>query len=214
MLSPLWISLKTAFCATALASVLGILVARWRMRSNGASSHIVDTLLLLPIALPPTVIGMLLLLVFGRRSPVGQLLEAMGTVLIFSWPAAVLAGFVVAFPIIYQTARGAFRQIDGALLDAARVFSGSERRILFRVMLPLAWPGVAGGLILAFVRALGEFGATLMIAGNIPNRTQTAPIAIYFAIESGDTGVALFLSGALLLFSFAAIFVVSRLQRQ
>ncbi|HET6409546.1 MAG TPA: molybdate ABC transporter permease subunit [Chthoniobacteraceae bacterium] len=210
---PLWISLKTALAATVLSGVLGILVARWRMRSVSPGAHVLDAFLLLPLALPPTVMGMLLLLAFGRKSPIGSALEQIGTTFVYSWPGAVLAAFVVSFPIAYQTAKGAFRQLDGALLDAAHLFSGSEWRILRRIMLPLAWPGIAAGLILTFMRALGEFGATVMIAGNIPGRTQTAPVAIFFAVESGDIRSGMILSAALLILSFAAILVVTRLQR-
>ena len=119
---------------------------------------------------------------------------------------------MVSFPIAYQTAKGAFRQLDATLLDAAYLFSGSQWRILRRIMLPLAWPGIAAGLILTFMRALGEFGATVMIAGNIPGRTQTAPVAIFFAVESGDVQTGVILSAALIL-SFAAILIVTRLQR-
>jgi molybdate transport system permease protein len=213
ILIPLWISLKTALAATLLAGLVGILVARWRMRSISPGAYLLDALLLLPLALPPTVLGMLLLLAFGRKSPIGAALEQIGTTIVYSWPGAVLAAFVVSFPIAYQTAKGAFRQLDTTLLDAAHLFSGSEWRILRRIMLPLAWPGIAAGLILTFMRALGEFGATVMIAGNIPGRTQTAPVAIFFAVESGDLRTGVVLSGALLILSFAAIVVVTRLQR-
>ncbi|MES2571440.1 MAG: molybdate ABC transporter permease subunit [Verrucomicrobiota bacterium] len=210
-LTPLWLSLQTALCATLLTAVTGILCARWRMRHEGTFSHLLDTLFMLPIALPPSVVGLLLLLVFGRSSPVGQLLAHLGWSIIFTWPATVLASFVVAFPIMYQTARGAFQQIDPSLLDAARLFGRSEWRGFLRITLPLAWPGLAAGIILSFLRALGEFGATLMIAGNIPGRTQTAPVAIFFAVDAGEQREALLLALALLVIALGAIILLNRL---
>ncbi|MHA3769963.1 molybdate ABC transporter permease subunit [Verrucomicrobiota bacterium sgz303538] len=214
LLPPLGISLKTALCATLLSAVAGILIARWRFQRGAGLGSVLDAFFLLPLALPPTVIGLLLLMTFGRKSPIGQWLEEIGVPIVFSWPGTVVAAFVVSFPIMYQTARGAFQQIDPALLDAARIFGRSRWRILCRIMLPLAWPGLAAGVVLSFVRALGEFGATLMLAGNIPGRTQTAPIAIFFAVEAGDTSTAITLAAALLAFSFLAILSVHLLQRR
>lgn len=183
---PLWISLKTAVAATAIAFLAGVLGARWRLARRGLLAQGIDGLIMLPLALPPTVVGLALLLVFGRASPVGALLARFGATLVFTWPATVLAATVVGLPIMYQSARAAFTQIDSSLLDTARIFGFSEWQILWRIMLPLAWQGLAAGLVLTFLRALGEFGATLMLAGNIPGQTQTAPIAIFFAVEAGE----------------------------
>ena len=213
-LVPLWLSLQTALCATVLTFFCGVLCARWRLERERRFGHLLDALFMLPIALPPSVIGLLLLLVFGRSSPVGEMLAHFGWSLIFTWPATVLASFVVSFPIMYQTARGAFRQIDPNLLDAARLFGGSEWRNLRRILLPLAWPGIAAGIILSFLRALGEFGATLMLAGNIPGRTQTAPLAIFFAVEAGEEREAILLSAALIILSLGAIALLNRLARR
>lgn len=212
-MGPLRLSLATALCATLLTFVVGVLCARWRLPRRGRGSAVLDALFMLPIALPPSVIGLALLLIFGRSSPLGELLAHLGWSIIFTWPATVLASFVVSFPIMYQTARGAFAQIDSNLLDAARVFGRSEWSILWKIMLPIAWPGIAAGAILSFLRALGEFGATLMIAGNIPGKTQTAPVAIFFAVEAGERREALILAGALLAISLAAIALLNRLQR-
>ena len=209
--TPLRLSLQTALCATALTFVAGVLCARWRLGREGRFATLLDVLFMLPIALPPSVIGLLLLLVFGRSSPVGQMLARFDATIIFTWPATVLASFVVAFPIMYQTARGAFAQVDPALLDAARLFGRSEWRNLRRILLPLAWPGIAAGTILSFLRALGEFGATLMIAGNIAGQTQTAPVAIFFAVEGGAMPEAIALSFALILLSLGAIALLNRL---
>lgn len=143
----------------------------------------IDCILTLPLVLPPTVVGFFLLLLFGRRSPVGHLLEHLGILIVFSWPATVIAATVIAFPLMYRTALGAMEQVNPTLLEAARTLGASEARIFRRVLLPLAAPGVLAGTVLSLARALGEFGATMMLAGNIPGRTQTMPIAIFSAAK-------------------------------
>jgi molybdate transport system permease protein len=185
-MSPLWISLKTALAATAVAFILGITVAKAVSAYQGKLRSLLDGILILPLVLPPTVVGFLLLVLFGRSGPLGQLLALLGTTVIFTWSATVIASAVVAFPLIYRTALGAFEQVDPDLLDAARTMGVPERTIFARITVPLAWPGIAAGTILAFARALGEFGATLMLAGNIPGKTQTIPLAIFFLVESGQ----------------------------
>ncbi|MGJ3244806.1 MAG: molybdate ABC transporter permease subunit [Elainellaceae cyanobacterium] len=190
-LTPLWISLKTAWVATLLASVLGILIARWMMSYRGRARGLIDGVLTLPLVLPPTVVGFLLLLLLGKNSPVGQVLDQLGISIIFTWTAAVIAATVVAFPLMYKTVLGAFEQVDLALVCSARTLGASEWRIFWQILLPLAWPGVLAGTVLAFARALGEFGATLMVGGSIPGVTQTIPIAIFFAAEAGRMGLAL-----------------------
>jgi molybdate transport system permease protein len=189
--TPVLISIKTAALSTALTFFIGIAVA-WRIaRYKGRLKGFFDAILSLPLVLPPTVVGFFLLLVFGKYGPVGRILSMMGTSVIFTWSATVIAATVVAFPLMYRTARGAFEQIDGNMLNVARTLGTSEQRIFWRVAVPLAWPGIAAGTVLAFARSLGEFGATLMIAGNIPGKTQTIPVAIYFAAEGGDMEKAL-----------------------
>ena len=184
--SPLWISLETSLTATTITLFLGLAAASWRERHRGPAMAFVDGACLLPLVLPPTVVGFFLLLLFGRRGPLGKLLLRLGTTVVFSWPATVIAAAVVAFPLMYLTARAALEQVDSRFLEAARMLGASEWRVLREIALPLAWPGVLAGTILAFARALGEFGATLMLAGNIPGRTATIPIAIYFAVEADD----------------------------
>jgi molybdate transport system permease protein len=152
----------------------------------------VDGIFLLPLVLPPTVVGFFLLLLFGRHGPFGQLLLHFGATIVFSWPATVIAATVVSFPLMYITARAALEQVEPGLLEAARTLGATEWRVFREIALPLAWPGVLAGTILSFARALGEFGATLMIAGNIPGRTETIPIAIYFAVEADDIQRALY----------------------
>jgi molybdate transport system permease protein len=147
---------------------------------------LIDGIFLLPLVLPPTVVGFLLLLLFGRNGPLGKLLLSVGATVVFSWPATVIAAAVVAFPLMYLTARAALEQVDPEYLQAARTLGATEWRVFREVALPLAWPGVLAGTILSFARALGEFGATLMIAGDIPGKTETIPIAIYFAVEANE----------------------------
>lgn len=185
-LSPLWLSLKTAATATVITFFLGIAAARWMVGDRGKGKGLIEGIFISPLVLPPTVVGFLLLLLFGKNGPIGQLLLQVGVTVIFSWPATVITATVVAFPIMYKTAQGAFAQIDVNLLRAARTLGASEGTVFWRVILPLAWPGIVAGTILTFARALGEFGATLMLAGNIPGQTQTIPVAIYFAVEAGD----------------------------
>jgi len=184
--SPLWISLETSFTATLITLLAGLAAAAWRERHRGPAMALVDGACLLPLVLPPTVVGFFLLLLFGRNGPLGKLLLQLGTTVVFSWPATVIAASVVSFPLMYLTARAALEQVDARYLEAARTIGAAEWRVFREIALPLAWPGVLAGTILSFARALGEFGATLMLAGNIPGRTATIPIAIYFAVEADD----------------------------
>lgn len=189
--SPLWISIKTAVTATIITFFFGVAAAWFVSKYNGRLKGLIDGLLTLPMVLPPTVVGFFLLLILGKNGPIGKILLAMNTRIIFSWSATVIAASVVAFPLMYKTTKGAFEQIDVNIVNAARTLGASEWKIFWKVVIPLAWPGVAAGTILAFARAIGEFGATLMIAGNIPGKTQTIPIAIFFAAEGGEMGKAL-----------------------
>src|SRR5271154_7110756 len=184
--SPLWISLATSATATLVTLVAGLTAAAWRERRTGPAMAFVDGFFLLPLVLPPTVVGFFLLLLFGRNGPFGALLVRLGTTIVFSWSATVMAAAVVSFPLMYLTSRAALEQVDPHFLEAARTLGASEWRIFREVALPLAWPGVLAGTILSFARALGEFGATLMLAGNIPGKTETIPIAIYFAVEADE----------------------------
>lgn len=189
--SPLIISLKTAFTATGITFVVGLAAAYWIERYKGRVRGIIDAVFALPLVLPPTVVGFFLLLIFGRHGFIGRFLLKFNMTIIFSWPATVIAAAVVAFPLMYRTSRGAFEQIDKNIINAARTLGVNEWRIFWKVTLPLSWPGIAAATILSFARALGEFGATTMVAGNIPGKTQTIPVAIYFAAEGGDMNKAL-----------------------
>jgi molybdate transport system permease protein len=197
-MSQAWIALaltlKVAGCAT-LVNLLfgagaGLLLARRRFPGR----ELLDALLTLPMVMPPTVLGYYLLVLLGRNGPVGRwLLQAFGVNLIFTWQGAVIAASMVSFPLVLKSARAAFEAVDPQLEQAARVLRVSQAGVFFRVTLPLAWRGILAGVLLAFARATGEFGATLMVAGSIPGKTQTMSVAVYEAVQAGQDDVANFL---------------------
>lgn len=187
---PLLLSLKVAGWATALATVGGIAVAYGLSRWPSRWCDVVDAFLTLPMVLPPTVTGYYLLVLFGRRGWLGAWLQSHGIELVFTWQGAVVAAAVVAFPMVLKAARAAFLDVDHRLEQAAAVLGVSPAAVFFRVSLPLAARGILAGVLLAFARALGEFGATLMVAGNIPGKTQTLSIAIYEAVQAGNDDTA------------------------
>ncbi|WP_019448638.1 molybdate ABC transporter permease subunit [Cupriavidus sp. BIS7] len=187
---PLLLSLKVAGWATLLNAILGVAAAYAISRWRSAARDVVDAILTLPLVLPPTVLGYYLLVLVGRRGVFGAWLDRMGIELVFTWQGAVLASTVVAFPLVLKSARAAFEGVDHQLENAARVLGISEAGIFFRVTLPMALRGIVAGVLLAFARALGEFGATLMVAGNLPGRTQTLSVAIYEAVQAGDDNTA------------------------
>ncbi len=187
----LLLSLKVAGWATAINLVAGIGAGYFFARTRFPGRDLLDTILTLPMVLPPTVLGYYLLVLLGRNGVFGAWLqENFGINLIFTWQGAVIASSVVAFPLVFKPARAAFEAVDGQLEQAARVLGISEMGIFFRVTLPLAWRGIMAGALLAFARALGEFGATLMVAGSIPGKTQTLSIAVYEAVQAGQDDVA------------------------
>ncbi len=193
---PLLLTLKVALWATALNLLLGVatgfVMARWRFPGR----EVVDALLTLPMVLPPTVLGYYLLVLIGNQGPLGGWLkQQFGISLIFTWQAAVFAAALVAFPLVFKSARAAFEGVDPQLEQAARVLGIPAMAVFFRVSLPLAWRGILAGLLLAFARATGEFGATLMVAGSIPGKTQTLSIAVYEAVQAGQDHTANFLIG-------------------
>jgi molybdate transport system permease protein len=190
--------MRTTGAATIITLALALVAAHWRTRRPRRGGTLLDTALVLPLVLPPTVTGLILLHVFGRNSPIGASLADLGVRVVFSWAATVIAAVTVALPLAYYAIVAAFRLVDRDLIDAARIYGCGEWSLLWRVMVPLAWPGVAAATLLAFARSLGEFGATLMLAGNIPGRTQTMPVAVFFASEAGDSARALALALGLL----------------
>ncbi|MDZ7951496.1 molybdate ABC transporter permease subunit [Nostoc sp. DedQUE09] len=204
-LSPLWISLKTSLLATFITFFLGIAAAYWMLGYHGKGKSLVESIFIAPLILPPTVVGFLLLLFFGKNGPVGKFMAAFDFSIVFTWYGAAIAATVVSFPLMYKTALGAFEQIDGNLLRVARTLGATETTIFWRISLPLALPGIVAATMLAFARALGEFGATLMLAGNIPGQTQTIPMAIYFAVEAGAMNEAWFWAIAIMVISLSGI---------
>jgi molybdate transport system permease protein len=207
--SPLFVTLKTTGAAIVFIFILGLLAAYWLMHLPGRAQDIFDSIFTIPMVLPPTVCGFLLLLLLGRNTELGRFFIDIGFPLIFSWPATVIAAVVVAFPIMYRSARGAFENLDPDMLNAARTLGWSNRRIFYRLMLPLSGPSIAAGTVLAFARALGEFGATLFLAGNYVGVTQTIPIAIYFQWMNGNTDVAIFWTIIIILVSFVVIVCIN-----
>lgn len=190
--SPIFISMKTATVSIVLTFFLGVWAARLVVMAKSPKFKvIVDGILTLPMVLPPTVAGFFLLLIFGVKRPLGRLfLELFGVKIVFSWAATVITATVIAFPLMYRAARGAFEQVDVTLIYAARTLGFSERKIFWKIIMPAAMPGVLSGAILAFARGLGEFGATAMLAGNIAGETRTLPLAIYSEVAAGKMSAA------------------------
>ncbi|MGB8451885.1 MAG: molybdate ABC transporter permease subunit [Anaerocolumna sp.] len=209
--SPLLISMKTAVTATIITFFLGTYAAQKVMKVKGKLVWFFDGLFTLPLVLPPTVAGFFLLVLFGKHGPLGQLLSFIGIQIVFKWSATVIAAVVIAFPLMYRSAKAAFEQIDPNLIFAARTLGMSDIRIFWKITMPLALPGIISGGILAFARALGEFGATLMIAGNIPKVTQTIPVAIYMAVQGSRMDRAAIWVVIIVIISFTVIFFMNYL---
>ncbi len=183
---PLWLSLRVAVLATLLGLIVGLPLAYLFARRRSPWLDFLSALTNLPLVLPPTVLGYYLLVAFGYNTILGRTLERLGIPLVFTWRGAVLAAWIVSMPLLLQSASAAFAAVDKELEEVARTLGESEWRIFIRITLPLALPGILAGVLMAFARALGDFGATLMVAGNIPGRTQTMAIAIYDAVQAGD----------------------------
>ena len=190
-LHALWLTLKVAAWATFFAMVLGCGAGLVVAKGRWPGKRLLEALLTLPMVLPPTVLGYYLIVVLGRHAPIGHWLAAnLDITLMFTWQGAVIAASVVAFPLVFTSARAAFEGVNSDFEKAARVLGASELKVFLHVTLPLAMRGIAAGTMLAFARAMGEFGATLMIAGNIPGKTQTLSMAIYDAVQSGNDALA------------------------
>lgn len=213
ILPPLWLSLKVAVCALAINAVLGIGCGYLLARCRFPGREWLDSLLTLPMVMPPTVLGYYLLVLVGSRGALGQWLNQHGIELIFTWQGAVLAATIVSFPLVFKPARAAFEQVDGQVEAAARCLGLSSLAIFWRVTLPLAWRGILAGLLLGFTRALGEFGATLMVAGSIPGKTQILSTAIYEAVQAGRDAQANLLVAVVSALCVAILLSVSYLGR-
>jgi molybdate transport system permease protein len=208
-ISPLYISLKVAAVATVFTFFLGLFAA-WRVAKGRRFKGFIDGLFTLPMVLPPTVVGFFLLLLFGKNGLLGQTLESLAISVVFTWQGAVIAAAVVSFPLMYRAARGAFEQMDQTLIFAARTLGMPERKIFWRVILPACWPGVAAGTVLSFARALGEFGATAMLAGNISGKTQTMSLAIYSAVQGNNREKAYLWVVIIMIISFISLILMNR----
>ena len=211
--SPLWISLKIAFFASFITLVLGVAAARLVCKTEKAK-HFLDGLFTLPMVLPPTVTGFFLLILFGKNSPLGRALGKAGINVVFSAAGAVIAAAVVAFPLMYRSARGAFEQLDPDYIACARTLGMKESKIFFRVILPNTRPGLLSGVVLSFARSMGEFGATTLLAGNIPGRTQTMALAVYSAVQNNHKEAAMRWSLIIVVISFLAIFLMNRTMKR
>jgi molybdate transport system permease protein len=205
---PLKFSLEVAAISVIIVSILGVFFARLLYNKKFKGKMLLETFLMLPIVLPPTVIGFLLIYFFGRNSPIGVFIENFfhHTIMFTPW-AAIIASSTVAFPLMYQAVKLGFQSVDKDIEDAAGVDGGSKMKVFLFVSLPLTLPSIISGLIMSFARALGEFGATLMFAGNIPGKTQTAPTAIYVAMESGNMGLAWSFVLSMVIISFLMLFL-------
>lgn len=213
-LHPIWLSLKVASIAGIIVILLGTLIGRFLARKSFKGKAALETVLMLPMVLPPTVVGFFLIMIFGKNSLAGQAIEWLfQQPIIFTWWAAVIASIVVAFPLMYQSSKSAFQGIDTDIEEAARLDGANEWKIFLFITIPLASKVLIAGSVLSFARALGEFGATLMFAGNIPGKTQTIPTAIYLAIDSGNTQLAWMWVIAILSLSFLMLFLVRTKQQ-
>jgi molybdate transport system permease protein len=212
--SPVVLSLQVATLATAIDVVVGIAIGWLLARSRWPGRDLLGALFSLPLILPPTVLGYYLLVALGRQSPIGVWLDAVGLPLVFTWRGAVVASSIAAIPLIVQSARAALESVDSELENVARTLGRSEWDILATITLPLAWRGLFAGTMLCFARALGDFGATLMVAGNIPGRTQTLPLAIYDAVQSNNLGAANTMVIAITISALVLLIVAQRVARR
>lgn len=209
--APVWLSLKISVITSILVFILATAAAKAMAGRKFPGHSLVETVMLLPLVLPPTVVGFVLLVMLGRRSWIGRWYEQMTEhTILFTWGAAVIAAVVVAFPLVYRTVKAGFEGIEPELEDAARAQGASELQVLRYVTLPLAGRSLASGYVLGFARGLGEFGATIMVAGNIPGRTQTVPTAIYVAVDSGNMTLAWMWVCSIIIMSAAMLMFVNR----
>ncbi|MCC6543806.1 MAG: molybdate ABC transporter permease subunit [Nitrospirae bacterium] len=210
-LFPLYLTVKVSFIATVFTASIGLVLAWVLAKKVFIGKTVLDVLIMQPLVIPPTVLGYYLLSTFGLGSPIGRFLDdVLGIQIVFTWKGAVLAALVSSLPLFVKPAKAAIEGVGDDLEDAARLLGKTELYIFRTITLPIAWRGILAGVVMAFARATGEFGATLMVAGNIPGRTQTLPIAIYDAVQSGDAHTANVLVGIITLFSFLVLYIAER----
>ncbi|GEQ00886.1 molybdate ABC transporter permease subunit [Staphylococcus arlettae] len=213
-ITPFWISLKVAITSTIIVTILGIIMAKWLYQQKGWFSRIMESLIILPIVLPPTVLGFILLIIFSPNNYIGGFItNVLHIPVIFTLTGAVIASVIVSFPLMYQHTVQGFRSIDKKMLNTARTMGASEGRIFFRLILPLAKRPIISGIMMSFARAIGEFGATLMVAGYIPNKTNTLPLEIYFLVEQGKENQAWLWVLVLIAFAVSVIGALNLMNR-
>lgn len=211
---PVYLTLKVAFYSTLITAIIGIPLAWLLAKSKFIGKDLLSSIVTLPMVLPPTVLGYYLLVLVGRQSLIGRWLqETFNITLVFTWQGAVLAAAIVSLPLMIRAVQASFECVDKSLEDVARTLGKTELNIFFRITLPLAWQGIVAGTVLAFARAMGEFGATLMIAGNIPGKTQTLSIAIYDAVQGGNYEQANFLVILISVVTIIALFLLNKFNR-
>ncbi|GIW05979.1 MAG: molybdenum ABC transporter permease subunit [Dehalococcoidia bacterium] len=211
---PLLLTIQVSLLATSINFVAGVAVGWCLARLPIPGREIVSALVAAPLILPPTVLGFYLLVLLGRGTFIGSIFEALGIPLVFSWRGAVVASAIASFPFVAQASRAAFEAVDVELEQVARTLGRSDWEVFWMVSVPLAWQGILGGTLLSFARALGDFGATLMVAGNIPGQTQTLSIAIYDAVQANDLELATILVAILSLFSISLLAAVQAVSRR
>ncbi|NUI93888.1 molybdate ABC transporter permease subunit [Staphylococcus borealis] len=209
-LTPFWISIQVAVISTIIVTVLGIFICRLLYKGKGHLTKLLESFILLPVVLPPTVLGFILLIIFSPRSVVGQFFEEiLHLPVVFTMTGAVIASVIVSFPLMYQHTIQGFRSINPKMLNTARTMGASENKIFYRLILPLSKRSIIAGIMMSFARAIGEFGATLMVAGYIPNKTNTLPLEIYFLVEQGRENQAWLWVLVLVAFSITVIGVLN-----
>jgi molybdate transport system permease protein len=206
-----WFTIACAVAATALIAPLGVLVAWLLARRRFAGRSVLETIVSLPLVMPPVATGLILLMLLGRRGALGRMLSALGIDVVFTWKAVVIAMAIMGLPLLVRTARAGFEHVDRRYEDVAATLGASSSRIFFTISLPLAWPSVLGGAVLAFARAIGEFGATIVVAGSIPGVTRTLSVAIYSYTETGQDSRAVVLLGVSAVIAFAALWLANLL---
>ena len=212
--TPFWISIKVALISTVIVTIIGVLISKWLYERKGIIARILESIIVLPIVLPPTVMGFILLIIFSPHSVVGRFFSnVLHIPVVFTMTGAVIASVIVSFPLMYQHTVQGFRGIDSKMLNTARTMGASERKIFYRLVVPLSKRSILSGIMMSFARAIGEFGATLMVAGYIPNKTNTLPLEIYFLVEQGKQNQAWLWVLVLVAFAIVVISTINLLNR-
>lgn len=212
--TPFWISIKVALISTVIVTIIGVLISKWLYERKGIIARILESMIVLPIVLPPTVMCFILLIIFSPHSVVGRFFSnVLHIPVVFTMTGAVIASVIVSFPLMYQHTVQGFRGIDSKMLNTARTMGASERKIFYRLVVPLSKRSILSGIMMSFARAIGEFGATLMVAGYIPNKTNTLPLEIYFLVEQGKENQAWLWVLVLVAFAIVVISTINLLNR-